>query len=139
MIYKIIYSNNYLIGGELNFSIDFIVSEINISPDKEIYKISFKLKDPENKTGHWTYSDGTHNIAYSLFSKEKILIKWNLKLDNVGLDYSADKNEVAQLDNYKKLFYKRLERVGRLFLNEKHNYLINSDIKSQLVDIIPDE
>ena len=139
MIYKIIYSNNYLIGGELNFSIDFIVSEINKSTDKEIYNISFKLIDPNNKTGHWIYSDGTQNIAYSLFSKEKILIKWNLKLDNVGLDYSKDKNEVAQLDNYKKLFYKKLERVGRLFLNEKYNYLISSDIKSQLVDIIPDE
>ena len=62
-----------------------------------------------------------------------------MKLDNVGLDYSKDKNEVAQLDNYKKLFYKKLERVGRLFLNEKYNYLISSDIKSQLVDIIPDE
>ena len=136
MIYKIIYSHNSLIGGELNFSIDFIVSEINKSPDKEIYKISFKLIDPNNKTGHWIYSDGTDNIAYSLFSKEKILIKWNLKLDNVGLDYSADSNEVAQLDEYKKLFYKRLERVGRMYLSEKYKFLISSDVKSKLVDNI---
>ena len=139
MIYKIIYSNNYLIGGELNLSIDFVVNEINIDSNNEIYKISFKLKDPDNKSGHWIYSDDTQNIAYSLFSKEKILIKWNLKLDDIGLNYSADKNEVESLEKYKNLFYKRLERVGRLFLNEEHNYLISSDIKSQLVDIFQDE
>ena len=118
MIYKINYSNNNLIGGNFFFINPTIINE-NEKDNK--YYLTFGILNEEEITGHWVNIDDTKNIAYAVFSKDEILIKWNLILDKI---YRDDIKEQQKLNQFKELNLRRLNQKGSEFILSKYNKII---------------
>lgn len=118
MIYKINYSNNNLIGGNFFFINPTIINQ-NEKDNK--YHLTFGILNEDKITGHWVNIDGTKNIAYAVFSKDEILIKWNLILDKI---YRDDIKEQKKLDQFKDLNLRRLNQKGSEFILSKYNKII---------------
>ena len=125
MIYKINYSNDNLIGGNF-FYIDPIVTSFNVKDNKYYLTFGISKKQYQEMTGYWVYSDNTENIAYAVFSKDEVLIKWNLKLDEI---YQDDLQKQKNLEQFKYLNLRKINQKGSQFILSKFKNIISQTAK----------